>query len=152
MQKYMRLLADRQTTVITVPSLDFNSLHCESLRLLGLFFEHAAECVFGTTVILDVTAVKSAGAAFLTEVNRLAMALTAKQIQIVVAGDPGGIFRRAGWMRRFPSYTDLVAAVSAPEKRHLLRRVARSRVQSGPCRAQSRENQETFSLVSWLRK
>ena len=111
MKIYLRLLSDRQTMVLTVPCLDFNSLQHQRLRQLGSLFRHAAEQAVGRIVILDVTPVKRAGAAFLTEVHRLASELARKQVQLVIAGDLGGLFRLAGWQRRFRLYNDLADAV-----------------------------------------
>jgi hypothetical protein len=113
MKTYLRLMSDRQMTVVTVPSLDFNSLHDRSLRQLTRLFQHAAERVVGTTVILDVTPVKTAGAGFLTAVHHLATALAGKQVRLVIAGDLKGLFRLAGWERRFRLYPSLVAALLA---------------------------------------
>jgi hypothetical protein len=113
MKTYLRLMSDRQMTVVTVPSLDFNSLHDRSLRQLTRLFQRAAERVVGTTVILDVTPVKTAGAGFLTAVHHLATALAGKQVQLVIAGDLKGLFRLAGWERRFRLYDSLVAAIVA---------------------------------------
>jgi hypothetical protein len=113
MKNYLRLLSDRQTGVLTVPSLDCNSLHDQSLRQLSKLFRHAAERFIGSTCILDVTPVKAAGAGFLTEVNRLATALAEKQIELAIAGDLGGLWRLVGWQKRFRLYDDLVAAIIA---------------------------------------
>jgi hypothetical protein len=111
MKRYVRLLSDRQTTVITCPRLDFNSMQEENLSRLTRFFRHAADRVIGQKVILDTTSVESGGSRFLTAVHRLATDLAQKQVQLVIAGDPGGLFRLAGWNRRFRLYHDLLAAM-----------------------------------------
>ena len=111
MKRYLRLISDRQTLVLTVPALDFNSLHVGNLRKLGKLFRQTAEQTIGRIMILDVTAVKSAGAGFLTEVHRLAMDLAKRQTQLVIAGDLGGLFRLVGWERRFRLFDSLAAAV-----------------------------------------
>ena len=111
MKRYLRLISDRQTLVLTVPALDFNSLHAGHLRRLGKLFRQTTEQTIGRIVILDVTAVKSAGAGFLTEVHRLASELANKDVQLVIAGELRGLFRLVGWERRFPLYDSLAAAV-----------------------------------------
>jgi hypothetical protein len=113
MKTYLRLMSDRQTTVVTVPSLDFNSLHNERLQQLARFFRNAADRVVGRTVVLDVTGVKTAGAGFLTEIHRLSRALTEKHVQLVIVGELRGLFRLVGWHRRFRLYDSLVAAAFA---------------------------------------
>jgi len=113
MKRYLRLISDRQTLVLTVPALDFNSLHAGNLRKVGKLFRQTTEQTIGRIMILDVTAVKSAGAGFLTEVHRLASELANKDAQLVIAGELGGLFRLVGWERRFQLYDSLAAAVVA---------------------------------------
>jgi anti-anti-sigma regulatory factor len=115
MKRFFRVLADGQTTVITVPSLDFNSLSVRRMKSLRIFFTKAVRRVVGRTVILDVTGVKSAGAAFLTEVFYLAQALKQNQVEMVIAGELSGLFRLAGWNLRFKIFSRLYAAIMRDE-------------------------------------
>ena len=64
---------------------------------------------------------QASSAGFLTEIHRLSKDLARKRIELVIAGDPGGLFHLVGWDRRFRLYENLVAAVMA----------------RAPCRAQS---------------
>ena len=110
MKRYVQPLSDRQTTVITVPGLDFNSLQLENLRIVRKFFAYAARRAVGSTVILDTTPVITAGAGFLTEVHRLATRLAEREIQMIIAGNLSGLFRLVGWERRYRIYENLADA------------------------------------------
>src|SRR5262249_2661719 len=113
MNSYLRMMSDRQTMVLTLPSLKFDSLHDQNLTKLETLFRHAIRQVAGTALILDVTVVQSAGAAFLTHVNQFADALRKRQIAIVIVGNVKGLFRLVGWQRRFPLYPSLLDALLA---------------------------------------
>jgi hypothetical protein len=106
-------MSNRQSMIFTVPCLKFDSLQDRNLTHLEELLRRVVQQVKGTTLILDVTVVRSAGARFLTEVNRFALALARKQVQLVIAGELEGLFRLAGWQRRFRLYPSLVAAVLA---------------------------------------
>jgi hypothetical protein len=113
MKSLLRMLSDRPTAVLTVPSLKFGSLQERNLTRLETLFRQTVPRITGGTLILDVVVVRSAGAAFLTEVNRLAEALRKKQVKIVIAGDLGGLFKLVGWHRRFRCYPSLLEAFVA---------------------------------------
>ncbi|MBS0263392.1 MAG: hypothetical protein JSS02_15730 [Planctomycetes bacterium] len=111
MTPYVRLLPDRQTTVITVPGTDYSSLRNDNLRRLRDLLRFIAEHAAGTTVVLDVTLVRHAGAGFLTEVHRFARLLHLRRFQLILAGELYGLFSAAGWHRFFLVFAGLEAAV-----------------------------------------
>ena len=117
MKTFLRMISDRQTMVLTLPNLDFGSLNQNNLAKLRALFRHAANRFRGQTLILDVSAARSAGAAFLTQVHEFASALDKINASFVIAGDVDGLIRLVGWNRRFRCYPSLVDAVLAASDR-----------------------------------
>jgi anti-anti-sigma regulatory factor len=137
MNSYLRMMSDRNTMVLTLPSLKFDSLHDHNLAELEALFQHAVERIAGTALILDVTVVQSAGASFLTHVHQFAEALKKKEITIVLVGNLKGLFRMVGWQRRFRLYPSLLDALLAWKEWSSPGEVDDQR-SSGPLRNQSR--------------
>lgn len=113
MNSSLRMMSDRQTMVLTLPSLKFDSLQDQNLARLETLFRRVVQRVTGTTLILDVTVVQSAGAAFLTKVNQFADSLRQNQIKFVIVGGLRGLFELVGWQRRFRLYPSLLDALMA---------------------------------------
>jgi hypothetical protein len=113
MNAHLRMMSDRQTMLLTLPDFKFDSLQQQNLAKLEMLFRKMGEQVTGKTLILDVSRVRSAGAGFLTEVNRFASVLGVRQVKLVIAGDVGGLLKLVGWQRRFLCYSSVLDALMA---------------------------------------
>jgi hypothetical protein len=162
MKSSLRMMSDRHTMVLTLPNLKFDSLQDDNLAKLEALFRHAVERITGTVLILDVTVVQSAGAAFLTHVHEFAESLKKKQITIVLVGNLKGLFRLVGWERRFHLYASLLDALLAWKEWSLPSEVdkrcpaAPSRNQprraAPPCECQSCRNRNEISTQTLVER